>query len=336
MAKRASAADLRRVGDRLRALRADPAQQRAYAAELIAQGDLGELLPQVLSALGPPFDPAIRPALVSRYKAFDSSRRTDPGAYNRCRLLAALAPIATSDDLDLFVDAVERVERSAQEANGPSALRAAALAGLEQIDPQSAVYYAMRLLADHGATSEMTGEPAVTAVRVLANLGQENVLYYHALTAGRMANSEALGEAIRSLVNLPASVIDDAIGRFGANLDDVVAAGACDLALASGPTDTAMTYVRGVLESERHDLAGYLMMAIAALRKPAWLDVLYRRADGETNRTRMEMLIPALKAVVGDPKAKAAIDAAEYRLGTLGGGKPSRPDSVISNDEFRA
>lgn len=333
MAKRASAADLRRVGDRLRALRADPAGQRAYAAELIAQGDLGELLPQVLAALGPPFDPAIRPALVARYVAFDSSRRTDPGAYNRSRLLAALAPIATSDDLDLFLDAVGRQERSAQEPHGPSALRAAALVGLEQIDPQSAVYHAMRLLADQEGTLEMTGEPAVTAVRVLANLGQENVLYYHALTAGRMANSEALGEAIRSLVNLRPAVVDDAIGRFGANPDDVVAAGACDLALAAGPTDAAMAYVRGVLESERHDLAGYLMMAIAALRKPAWLDVLYQRADEETNRTRMEMLIPALKAVVGDPRAKAAQDVAEYRLGTLSGGKSAAPPADREDED---
>ncbi len=327
MAKRASAADLRRVADRLRALRSDPASQREYAAELLDQGDLGELLPQVLAALGPPFDPLIRPALVARYVAFDTNRRNDPGAYNRARLLAALAPIATSDDLDLFVSAAQREEKSMQEPNGPSALRAAGLAGLEQLDPQSALFHAMRLLADAEKTLEMTGEPAVTAVRVLANLGQENVLYYHALTAGRMANSEALGEAIRSLVNLRPAAIDDAIERFGANLDDVVAAGACDLALAAGPTKVAVRYVRGVLESERHDLAGYLMMAIAATRKPAWLDLLYARADAETNRTRMEMLIPALKAVVGDPRAKAAQDVAEYRLGSLSGrGGPATPD----------
>lgn len=333
MAKRATQADFRRMSDRLRALRTDPAQQRAYAAELLAGGDIGELLPQVLAALGPPFDPAIRPALLARYTALDSNRRSDPGAYTRARLLSALAPIAIGDDLDLFVSAVERVERTTQEPMGPSALRAAGLAGLEQLDPQSAIYFAMRLLADHEGTLEMTGEPALTAVRVLADLGQDSVLYYHALTAGRMANSEALGETIRCLVNLPSAVIDDAVTRFGANLDDVAAAGACDLALAAGPTEGAMAYVRGVLESERHDLAGYLMMAIAALRKPAWLDVLYQRADEETNRTRMEMLIPALKAVVGDPKAKAAQDVAEYRLATLGPRESLRAAAKESGDD---
>src|SRR5215211_7318202 len=93
---------------------------------------------------------------------------------------------------DAVIAALAVLERTGDERARPALLaryaqlaadgarRAAALVVLGEVDPTLAGFHATRLLHD-SHTSPMSGEPAVTAARVLADVGQPLPLYDCAL-----------------------------------------------------------------------------------------------------------------------------------------------------------
>ncbi len=209
---------------------------------------------------------------------------------------------------------------------GPAVLHAAALRGLQVVDPDSASIFAVQLMSFYlvpqppTASRQMTvtpsGEPLVSALRVLFALGQDVSLFQWAVL--ETLPGPAKGEALRLLVNLSPETTSWLIERFAFDESDLIAAGALDLALARPEVAGSQDAVRGVLGGQNVDLVGYVAMSISALRNPAWLALLYEVAATETkDRSRVTTFLEALRAVPGDARAGVLARELDARLATL-------------------
>ena len=209
--RRSSQLDARRALDRLRALRGDP-RQRDFAIELLGQTDSPEVLPAVLDVLAQQPGSDLRPLLHAKYAALEpTAKKRDPGGFVRAAIVRVLQGVAGPDDVPIFERAIATYEPTPADTNGPTILRAAGLVALAAVDAHSAALNAVPLLARPDRSSHMTGEPALTAVRVLAALGEEMALYLFALTGLRNLSApldgtgpEVVAEAVRGLIGLPA------------------------------------------------------------------------------------------------------------------------------------
>src|SRR5437868_2999019 len=117
----------------------------------------------------------------------ENGRRRDPGCFARTTLTRALRHVVRQDDVGLVertVTTYEFMPPFTGPAGGEVAagLCSVALVTLIEIDETLAGYHSVRLLVDQ-YTSPMSGEPAVTAARVLAAQGQLLPLYARALHA---------------------------------------------------------------------------------------------------------------------------------------------------------
>lgn len=209
--------------EHLRALAATPRAQIDYALTLIAslQHDLLQAALDVLT----------RHAVLERYSALaaDGIHR-DPGCTLRATLLRALATLAYPADAPLVERAVLTYEFMPPfHAEVAADLRAAALDALATLDPILALCHAGRLLTDPH-TSRMTGEPAVTAARLIAAQDHPLVLYAHLLvdTAGI---PDVIGECLRHLTHLPLADLAPLVDRYLAVDDEITLLGLVDLLL---------------------------------------------------------------------------------------------------------
>ncbi|MCK9518211.1 MAG: hypothetical protein M0R74_04145 [Dehalococcoidia bacterium] len=312
MPREGSAADVRRKQDRLRALSRSP-QLGEYALELVANERHAELLLAALAALGESPPAAAHDALVRRYEEFErAGRQRDAGGLVRAALIRAMEPIALPGDLPLLARAVEVHEPSPHDAAAPTGLRAAALATMLRLDPELASYHAAVMLHDQRRTSQFTGEPAATAVRVLAAAGEEVALVGFALGGG---HPEVLAECLRQLRSVPSPVLAKVVGAArGAASDETVGLGLCDLFVRHEP-DGAL---RGqMVQFMRHEatpeLYHYLAAAIVAERRDDLLEALGEAAREETHREKLKALGEALEVRRGDPAVEALAEAVRKR-----------------------
>lgn len=204
-----------------------------------------EALAVALEALPSTADARVRPAFLNKYTDYAAhSGRADPGGFQRTLLLKAWRPWATLDDIAVLESALWTFEFLPP---GPSEvagnLRGAALVNLNDLDQRLAAFHAVRLLGDqHTSTS---GEPAVTAARVLAQQQQGLPLYERALE-GR-GHSEVLAESLRGLSEMPLSLVLRLLGDYRETRDEIVLLGLFDMLLAH-PQRTSLTgYVRDFL-----------------------------------------------------------------------------------------
>ena len=115
-------------------------------------------------------------------------------------------------------------------------LRAAALIVLNEVDETLAAFHATRLLVDEFA-DPMSGEPSVTAARVLAS--QDNLLPLYLLVsqAAPPVSPDALSECLRSLTSLPVGLLPALVERYSGTTSAAVLAGLYDLLVShrAGP-----------------------------------------------------------------------------------------------------
>ena len=195
---------------RLRALRDSTAEQLTFALRLVEKERNPETVIEALTVIERAAEDRARPVLFARYDALDrDGARSDPGGAIRIALLRALRPGARSDDAPLFARAATTYEHRFGEVAGD--LRAAGLLALSEVDPTLAGFYAVRLLHDPH-TSPMSGEPAATAARVLADLGQPLPLYACVIRDAGVP-SEVVGECLRGLREIPASLVPGLVAR---------------------------------------------------------------------------------------------------------------------------
>jgi hypothetical protein len=178
--------------------RSDPDRAHAFALDLIARERAHRALEPALALVAEAARPESRPALRARY--FDLAEhgdRYDQDCALRVLLVRALASIESRDDRDVCENAIATVQIR-MGVDVAQNLRAEGLLLLALIEPELADFRAVELLADPH-TSTFSGEPAVTAVRVLAKRGHYLPVWALARRAG--VAPDALAQVFASLAH---------------------------------------------------------------------------------------------------------------------------------------
>jgi len=298
----------------LRELSADPAAQVALAIEVLVKDKDTQAIRAALEVIKQHPAPAARRALRERFEHYAADRpRRDAGTYLRAAIVQALRTIALPEDVPLLERAAATYEflppGRSEEA---SLLRSAALVTLDAVDPALAAFHCIRLLADPH-TSPLSGEPAVTAVHVLAAQGNLWPLYYYALHQAN-AQSDALSECLKSLTALPASLLPELIEKYGASDDEVVLVGLLDLLFDRGPHPFIHDFLCG---TDKHAVYHYLVTRLVASPTEWGLAELSVQARSERSPRKLSILEEALSLGRADPAIQQALAQARRRRQSL-------------------
>jgi hypothetical protein len=323
---------------RLVSLADQPQEQVRSALELLKQERGIQVVSAALSVLTSVAVPEARPVLLRLYDYYDEAPiKRDAGGRLRGLILKALQPIAHATDRSLAEHAAmtyEFLPPKKEECTG--GLRIAGLSLLETIDVVLASYHCVRLLNDP-YTSRMSGEPALSAVRFLANQGQFLPLYgslvsnllqdevLSGLRAGPKSVAEVMGECLRSLAQAPSSVVDDLFARYLAyspatmmltyeTKEDVELVGFFDLLLAQTPRRTYLDFLESFLcKTTRDELYQYVIALLVAHPHPELRAVLLTVARREQSAHRIELLLAAFTLIQHDPVVTSLIQELQQR-----------------------
>ena len=237
-------------------------------------------------------DDTARPVLVATYEHFERKGKDGTGEI-RAKVLKTLRPIVGRADIPLLEKALQTysIAPAAYNPDHVVGLRASALHTLNIIDDQLAAWYAVRQLTDPYA-SKTSGEPALTAVRILASQGNLLPLYQFALDVEldgfhtRVA-AEVLAECVAHLYPLPAPLLDHLLTKYYPIKDDIVMLGVIDLMTKVRPSSQILpTLTDFIRETDNLDLFRYAVHIIA----------------GSRNTELARLILPELEAVA-PPKA---------------------------------
>ncbi|MFN2201831.1 MAG: hypothetical protein ACK2UO_11520 [Caldilineaceae bacterium] len=280
----------------LAALRSAPDEQAAYAANLLVVKNGLQVVQAALSVLAKnPYPPA-RASLRDLYWHYAEHNGTrDPAAYTRAGILKALQPIMGMDDTELVVDAVTTYEflpPSFQEEAG--LLRGTAIVLLAELDRRLASFFATRLLAD-GYTESMSGEPALTAARVLAACGELLPLYFYATQQQGAGHPEVTAECLRNLGDAPEVVIDELVAQFTDSEDRAALVGLFDLLVMGQDEPRHAGFLDGFLRRTKDiDLYNYLVTIMVTSPNEGVQNVLAGAVKNERSPEKIAVLRDAL------------------------------------------
>jgi hypothetical protein len=251
-----------------------------------------------LTILDLPTDEQERGAMLSLYHWLDEAGVTrDLNASTRIRILKALRSAELHAPLDVLLRAVHTIERAPGGLDEAAGLRATALISLLDVEQELAGYHAARLLTD-AETSPFSGEPAVTAVTVLATLDQRQPLYAYAMQTPQ-GQAEVLAEILNAMVEAPDPIVQDVVQHLLIFDDEPAVASVYELVLKRNDpawTDMLTTF----LASERRPhLLRYVATTIAAERHPWQIELLRVNAAAERIEKRRQILDEALALVPG-------------------------------------
>jgi hypothetical protein len=290
----------------LRQLAGDPAARAARAVQVLARVKDIQGVRAALEVLKDHHLPAARPALRACFEHYaEEGGRRDTGAYLRAAILQALRPMAEGSDLPLLERAASTYEflppARSEEA---SLLRSTALVVMQAVDERLARFHAVRLLADP-YTSRLSGEPALTAVRVLVAGGHLEPLYYYALHQPA-PDSDVLSECLKNLAGLPPSLLPGLIDKYARSADEVVLVGLLDLALEAGQS----AFVHQFLSSTTlYAVYRYVIAELVASHAEQWLAELAQQAQHERHARKLGILEEALSLGRADEMIKTALAA---------------------------
>lgn len=298
MAKKGQAQD---TAEHLHGFPVGSAEQIDAALRLVGASTRLDVVQAALAALAGVDDPRVRPALLDRYAFYAANgARRDPGCFLRADLLKALRHVARREDAGLLEEAVLTNEflppfTGPTRGEAAAGLRSVALVALNEVDDALAGYHAVRLLTDR-YTSPMSGEPAVTAVRVLAAQGHVLPLYEYLLGDHMQEGSaEVMAESLRSLVEAPASVLAPLVERYRESENEIVLLGLFDLLLEredrAAFTDVVLTFAR---TTRLYNVYRYVVSMIVARRQQDLIAHLEKIAPDEKDRLKAEILHEAL------------------------------------------
>ncbi|HVB96587.1 MAG TPA: hypothetical protein VNG11_02535, partial [Chloroflexota bacterium] len=178
-------------------------------------------------------------------------------------------------------------------------LRSASLLWLSEIEPSRVDYYAVEMLQDPHA-STFSGEPALTAIRVLAARGQ--ILPIWALARRTALAPDCLAQAFASLRKIPADLQSEALLEHLARAMDEgengegLALVAAEAIVLNGLSPGYPTVLKLLRETTNPNLLLYLLTAIVRSGEVALRDELARlqAAEGDPSKRRVydQMLGP--------------------------------------------
>jgi len=287
----------------LRALSSDPQAQAEYAVSLLKPEQRLDAILASLKALCELPTPEARQPLLQFYDHFASNgTKRDPGAHIRRAILDALRPIALLDDIPLLVDAITTFEFLPPKfAEDAGMLRSGALLILNDLDDLLPGYYAVRLLVD-GYTEEMSGEPALTAVRVLESQDQMLPLYQFALSNNNPKMADVVSECLRSLRGMPEELIPSLIERFDQSNDGAILVGLYELLVNHHEGPQGLDFLASSLLAQQDlDLFRFLVITLLSSGKPVLISLVSNMIRLETNRQRIEIIIEAADLFASNP-----------------------------------
>src|SRR5687768_2546967 len=218
---------------KLRELAGDAEAQTAYAATLLQPKFGLEVIRASLRVLVKHPHAAARPALAQLFDYYASQGVTrDPGTYVRSEIVRALRPIAEPADVALLERGLLTYEFPAPAFKEEAALlRSGSLVTMAELDDVRARYHATRLLADP-LTDPMSGEPALTAISVLAAMGELLPLYFYATQNQAQMQAEVASVCLRSLGAIPAEAVPPLVACYEECTNPALLVGLVDLLLA--------------------------------------------------------------------------------------------------------
>ncbi len=280
----------------LQSLANDPDAQAAYATSLVNRKQPRNVQQMALRVLASNPALAARPVLLEHYAWFmgDGPKR-DAGAYMRAAVLAALRPIAHPDDLALATQTVLTYEFLPPEFREEGGLlRAGGLLIVADLDDRIARFLAARLLGDE-FNEKMSGEPGLTAIRVLASLDETVPLYQYAVGNATGKLPELVSECLRSLTNLPVALVPPLVERFAADANAAVKIGLWDLLIQHQAGPQELPVLARALARERDlDILRYLAIGLLTTHHPALVELVQKQARREQERHRLAVLREAL------------------------------------------
>jgi hypothetical protein len=277
-----------------------PKEQFAYALQLLQTEKDREVLAAALAVLKELPNLAARPVLLERYQYYaEDGPKRDAGTYLRTAVLRALRPIARHEDLPLVEKAclTYEVMPSRHDAEG-GLLRSVALTILNDLDEAIAGYYAVKLLVDK-VTSEMSGEPALTAAKVLADQGQILPLYEYVLQEN-IIYPEVAATCLRSLQRVPKAVLAGIVTRYRQHSSEALLLGLFDLLLAhpDGP-EYSTVLTEFLTTTSSFEMYRYLLMALITSSKPKFVGALFTASVNEKDPLKRQILLELLPLVKG-------------------------------------
>lgn len=242
---------------------------------LLARARNPEAIGSATHLFGESADPRIQQTLREKYAWLSAEpRRRDSGCFQRCAVVRAMRGRATADDIAVLEQALWTVEIMGR-FDSANELRAAALITLNEIDGHLASFHATRLLSDG---HEMSGEPALTAARLLAY--REELLPLYGMVVGGGGRSEVVAECLRGLTTLPDSLVVRLLDRYRQEKDETVVVGLFDLLLGHTSRGAYTQFIAEFLDKTQSlDLYRFVVNSIVATRDPTLLALL-RREDG--------------------------------------------------------
>ena len=305
-----------RVGreQELRSLASDPAAQTTLALSIITgDRDTLNLRAALVVLQSHPVNGAREVLLESfAFYASDGVRR-DAGTYLRAAILNALRPVASAADLPLLEKAAATYEYLPPGRSEEAVLlRSTALVLLNELDGRLGALHAVRLLADRH-TSPLSGEPALTAVRVLAAGERFEPLYYYSLHQ-TPPQSDVLSECLRCLSPLPDTLRQELMEKYGTTDDEVILVGLLDMVLDSRDSSG---FIAAFLSRTRHlAVYRYLVTRLVAAHQEPWLAELERQSGTENDPAKLTILEDALALGRDDPSIHRALAAVRRRRRT--------------------
>ncbi|MCC7208211.1 MAG: hypothetical protein IT323_12960 [Anaerolineae bacterium] len=257
-----------------------------------------------LAEIDPP-DPAWRAVLLDEFAHYHADgERRDPSSPVRIAILHALRPVARVEDLPLLeaaASAYERIPPGFWEEAGK--MRAAALDVIAALDTELAAFHAARLLAEDTSTLSgmMSGEPGLTAVRVLAAQGLSLPIYSF-LMQQNQGIPEAVAEGLRAMSRVPASLIPGLVARFRESPHDMVLGGLADLLIARPDRAAYHGFFRDYLaQGPNLTIYRYLLTALVAARDSDLLQLVLNHAHAERDPRKVAALAGTLRLVENLP-----------------------------------
>jgi xanthosine utilization system XapX-like protein len=296
------------IVEQLHALEGDGAAQAALAVTILG-GQYGKDVMQAALAVlaenpdGAAREPILR--LFARYSADKGVR--DQGAYFRRSLLDALRPVAERADADLLAQAAASYEFWPPDfAEDAVLLRTSALVVLAGIDDEQARFHAARLLVDP-YVQPMSGEPALTAARVLGVLGEQTVLWSYIFAEDPPRFPEVTAECLRQLVSLPEGLLHALLERYAQKAPAAVLLGLVDLLIGHQTGPHGRDFLRRQLQETRDaDIYRYLAMSMVASGKQPLLDDLLDLAKATQDRRKLAVLAEAFDLLGHQPQFRTA------------------------------
>ncbi len=308
MAKKQNPANAEQL-QQLRALASDAKAQAAFAVTLLALRNGPEAILAALQILtSTPYPPA-REALLALYAEYARQEKRDPAAYMRAAILRALREIVLPADISFLVQATETYVFPPPEFMEEGAmLRSAALLALAAMDDDLARYHAVRLLANEH-TAPMSGEPALTAAKVLASQGELLPLYFYVMQDGARIVPEVVSACLSNLTPLRPDLLPGIVQRYGEAKNEIILIGLFDLLLNHEAGLQGADFLGHFLQQSQHlDAYRYLVVTMVTSGKP---DVLQLLMDGSrlmTAKAKVAILREAMTLLpVTDPALTAFV-----------------------------